>query len=84
MRLKHWCIDQIKNGDYVQETINLYTANEEGRGMFLKVQEAHEGSRKSENGRRRCSVSRTRARSGVGSEFSDFFGRIGVGRFHDT
>jgi hypothetical protein len=72
MRLKHWCIDQIKNGDYVQETTNLYTAEEEGRGMFLKVQEAHEGSRKSENGRRRCSVSRTRARSGVGSEFSDY------------
>ena len=38
MRLKHWCIDQIKNGDYVQETINLYTATEEGRRMFLKVQ----------------------------------------------
>ena len=39
MRLKHWCIDQIKNGDYVQETTNLYTTKEKGRGMFLKVGE---------------------------------------------
>ena len=72
MRLKHWCIDQIKNGDYVQETINLYTATVEGGRMFLKVQEAHKGSQTSENGQRRCSMSRTSTGFGVGSECSDF------------
>ena len=36
MRLKHWCIDQIKNGDYVQETTNLYTANECQRADFRR------------------------------------------------